>query len=139
MRPPAKRSIASRLETILGRNMAQRIMVVHRDAVVRADLTDALKAARPSVLTQAFADVESLAMHLQGADSADLLLFDAQCKLPEPLLSMFRCAVPMAFNPMDTDTFADPSGVPRVPLPIPVRDDCLAALLDGVFGTDRWS
>lgn len=111
-----------------------KIVVVHTDAVVRADLTDALQTARPMVATLSFADLESLCAHLQGAEPADLLLFDAKFRLPEPLLSMFRCAVPMVFNPSEAETAAEPSSLIRTTLPIPVRDEALTALLDGLFG-----
>jgi hypothetical protein len=72
--------------------------------------------------------------HLQGAEPADLLLFDAHFRLPEPLLSMFRWAIPVVFNPAEADTVLDPTGLSRNPLPIPVRDEALTALLDGLFG-----
>jgi hypothetical protein len=108
-----------------------KIVVVHTDAVVRADLTDALMTARPTVAMLSFADLESLSAHLQGAEPADLLLFDAKFRLPEPLLSMFRCAVPMVFNPTDAESATEPS---RPSLPIPVRDEALTKLLDGLFG-----
>lgn len=111
-----------------------KIVVVHTDAVVRADLTDALQTARPSVETLSFADLESLCAHLLGAEPADLLLFDAGFRLPERLASSFRCALPMVFNPTDTETADKPCCAACAPLPIPVRDEALLALLDKLFG-----
>jgi hypothetical protein len=111
-----------------------KIVVVHTDAVVRADLTDALQNARPSVATLSFADMESLSAHLLGAEPADLLLFDARFRLPEPMLSMVRCAVPMVFNPTDAETPDKPCCAACAPLPIPVRDEALLALLNRLFG-----
>ena len=135
MRRTDKGCIASRLETNPEPGVGRRIIVVHNDAVVRADVMDALQAVRPDLATLAFADLTHLTEHLLAAEPADLLLFDAQLQVPQLVLSQFRWSVPMLFNPMGDDASAQPSGTAQRLLPIPIRDEAVTALLDGLFGS----
>jgi hypothetical protein len=135
MRFTAKGCIASRLETNPEPGVGRKIIVVHNDAVVRADVLDALQAVRPDLATLAFADLTHLTDHLLAAEPADLLLFDAQLQVPQPVLSRFRWSVPMLFNPTGDEAPAPAFGAARTLLPIPIRDEAVTALLDGLFGS----
>lgn len=115
--------------------MSRRIIIVHNDAVVRADVVDALQAVRPDLATLAFADLTHLSDHLLAAEPADLLLFDAQLQVPQLVLSRFRWSVPMLFNPTGDDSAAPPAGTAQMLLPIPIRDEAVTALLHGLFGS----
>lgn len=115
--------------------MSRRIIVVHNDAIVRADVMDALQAVRPDLATLDFADLTHLSDHLRAAEPADLLLFDAQLQVPQPVLSKFRWSVPMLFNPTGNDASAQTAGAAQMLLPIPIRDEAVTALLHGLFGS----
>jgi hypothetical protein len=135
MRRTAKGCIASRLETNPEPGVGRRIIVVHNDAIVRADVMDALQAVRPDLATLAFADLTHLTDHLLADEPADLLLFDAQLQVPQMVLSKFRWSVPMLFNPTGDDAAVPPGGTARTLLPIPIRDEVVTALLHVLFGS----
>lgn len=108
------------------------LAILHGDAIVRADLLDAVRASGREIDVLGFATVEALIGHLLREGPADLLIFDNALSLPDDIRRQFAQIVPIAFD--DASIRAKERAGRGDVVPIPIRDDILARILDDLFG-----